>query len=458
MKLNAAEVRDDLVAAGPARAAGCDAGATFDGVSTDSRDDVRGRLFFALSGDKFDAHAFVPDVVARGAAGVVVRQAAFDTLPAGAYARFGVADPLAALQQVAQGSLRRQRPNVVAITGSNGKTTTKDLTVAALGSAGRVHGTRGNLNNHIGVPLTVLARHGDEAYLVAEAGANDFGDLDLLSRILAPDVVVITNIGRAHLEKFGSQDGVLRAKSELLVALRPGGTAVLCADDPYFPQLVARTGAARVLSFGFAPAADVRVEMARPLDPARQELTVRGTTFVLERPGRGNATNAAAALAVALHFGLDLEAAAGALSQCVFTGQRSAWSRHGGIDVLDDTYNANPDSMALAIELLAARPGRRIAVLGDMLELGTNAAALHAQVGAQVAAARIEVFLGFGPAMAHAVESAGRAGVQARHFTDAGALVAALQALVQPGDAVLVKGSRGSRMERVVQALAVGVV
>lgn len=457
MKLTAAEVGADLgVATGGCAAFGNDA-CTFDGVSTDSRAEVRGKLFFALRGDSFDAQAFVPDVVARGAAGVVVHRAAFETLPAGDYARFGVDDTLAALQRVAQGSLRRQRPRVVAITGSNGKTTTKDLTVAALGSAARVHGTRGNLNNHIGVPLTVLARTGDEPYLVAEAGANDFGELDLLSRILEPDVVVITNIGRAHLEKFGSQDGVLRAKTELLVALRPDGAAVFCADDPYFPELVTRAGAARVLSFGFAPSAAVRIESARPLDAGRQELTVCGTTFILERPGRGNATNAAAALAVALHFGLDLQAAAGALSQCAFTGQRSAWSRRGGIDVLDDTYNANPDSMALAIEMLAARPGRRIAVLGDMLELGPEAAALHAQVGKQVAAARVEVFLGFGPAMAHAVEAARAAGVHATHYASADALVAAVQALVQPGDAVLVKGSRGSRMERVVQALAVGV-
>ena len=152
---------------------------------------------------------------------------------------------------------------MIAITGSNGKTTTKDLTVAALGALGRVHGTRGNLNNHIGVPLTVLARQGDEDFLVVEAGANDFGELDLLSRLLSPDVVVITNIGRAHLERFGSAAGVLRAKAEILNGLSPDGHAVLNADDPTFAVLSARAGAARVVGFGFAPSADYRIESQR---------------------------------------------------------------------------------------------------------------------------------------------------------------------------------------------------
>jgi UDP-N-acetylmuramoyl-tripeptide--D-alanyl-D-alanine ligase len=457
MNLRADEVRVDLERSGPLRASGTAAERVFTGVCTDSRQDVAGKLFFALVGEHFDAHEFVGDVVRRGAAGVVVRDAAFDTLRDENLACYGVADTLRALQTVARASLARARPTVVAITGSNGKTTTKDLTVAALGVRGRVHGTRGNLNNHIGVPLTILSRRGDEAFLVAEAGTSGFGELELLSRILAPDVVVITNIGRAHLETLGSQDGVARAKAELLVGLRSPGIAVLNADDAYFDRLVARAGAARIVSFGFAPHADYRVESQRALEGGRQELVVHGARFVLERPGRGNAANAAAALAVATELGADLGTAAAAIGQCEYTGQRSAWSHWGGVDVLDDTYNANPDSMALAIELLAARRGRRIAVLGDMLELGPDSARLHAEVGAQVAAAGIEHLFGLGAGMAHAVERARRAGVAARHFTDHAPLIEALQSLVTAGDAVLVKGSRGSRMEHIVAAFKAGV-
>jgi UDP-N-acetylmuramoyl-tripeptide--D-alanyl-D-alanine ligase len=457
MKLRAEDVRADLAADGRVEAAGCAPEVVFAGVSTDSRAAVEGRLFVALAGERFDAHDYVPDVLARGARGVVVRRGALAGLPAGDYARYGVEDPLRALQAIARGSLRRQRPLVVAITGSNGKTTTKDLTVAALGAGGgRVHGTQGNLNNHIGVPLTVLARTGDEEFLVAECGANDFGELDLLSRLLEPDVVVITNIGRAHLERFGSEDGVRRAKSELLAALRPAGRAILNADDASFDALAARAGRDRVTSFGFAPAADFRIESAAPLDAARQLLVVRGVQITLARPGRGNARNAAAALAVAGTLGRDLAAAAAALERCSYTGGRSDWQRLGDVDVLDDTYNANPDSMAQALELLVLRPGRRLAVLGDMLELGPEADRLHAVLGRQVAAAGIEHFLALGPHMAHAVQSAGAAGMgdRARHFATHADLVAALRALLRPGDGVLVKGSRGSRMERVVAALA----
>jgi UDP-N-acetylmuramoyl-tripeptide--D-alanyl-D-alanine ligase len=459
VKLRVEDVLADLQADGPVEAHAIRPGLVFDGVVTDSRQDVAGRLFVALRGERFDAHAFVAQALQNGARGALVEIAQRDHLPPGEYARFAVADPLHGLQTLARASLRRQRPRVVAITGSNGKTTTKDLTVAALGSRGAVHGTRGNLNNHIGVPLTVLSRRGDEPFLVAEAGASDFGELELLSRLLEPDVAVITNIGRAHLERFGSTAGVLRAKSEILAGLRPGGVAVLNADDACFAELVGRAGGARVASFGFAPQADYRIESARPLDTGSQELVVRGVRCVLQRPGRGNAQNAAAALAVAAELGADLQAAAAALAACAFTAQRSAWKQVGDVLVLDDSYNANPDSMAQALELLAARPERRIAVLGDMLELGAETPALHAQLGGRVAAAGVGGFLGFGPAMQHAVRAAAAAGLGARaaHFDDLEALVAALRALLRPGDAVLVKGSRGCRMERVVAALGMGV-
>lgn len=460
MKLLAAEVAADLGNAGLVHASLGRPGTAFDGVCTDTRQDPAGKLFIALQGEHFDAHDFVSQALAAGARGVVVAADRAAGVPPGDHAVFAVPDTLVALQQLAKASLARHRPQVIVITGSNGKTTTKDLTVAALGALGRVHGTRGNLNNHIGVPLTVLARHGDEDFLVVEAGANDFGELDLLSRLLSPDIAVITNIGRAHLERFGSAAGVLRAKAEILNGLSPGGHAVLNADDPTFPELSARAGAARVVSFGFAPSADFRLESQRVLEAESQEITLRGVHCTVPRPGRGNALNAAAALAVAgtLVPG-ELRAAAAAIATARFTAQRSAWTRAGDILVLDDTYNANPDSMAQALDMLAAQPGRRIAVLGDMLELGPDAAALHAEVGRHAAALQVAHLLVVGPGMAHAAAAASEAlGSRARHFADLEALLVELQALLRPGDAVLVKGSRGSRMERVVAALAAGVV
>lgn len=460
MRLRASEVLADLTHEGPVEADQCTPQTVFEGVVTDSRADVAGRLFVALAGERFDAHDFVPDVLARGAAGVLVRRDAMAAIPPGPGARIGVADPLRALQVLAHHSLRRWPAHVIAITGSNGKTTTKDLVASALATRGTVYATRGNLNNHIGVPLTVLARSGREEFLVAEAGTSGFGELDLLSRLLDPHLAVITNIGRAHLENLGSQDGVARAKAEILVALRPDGRAILNADDTFFPMLVERAGgAARVTSFGFAPDAAFRVERTHSIDAGRQEVTVRGVRFVLPRPGRGHAANAAAALAVAAECGADLARAAAAFEHTVFTAGRSTWSDVGGVAVLDDSYNANPDSMALALETLAAASGRRFAVLGDMLELGTDAASLHAQVGERAAAAGIDGLFAYGPHMAHAVAAAARAGMgdRARHFSDHAALADALRAVLRPGDAVLVKGSRGSRMETVIAALAAGV-
>ncbi len=460
MKLLASEVVADLRNTGDVQAQGCGPDVVFDGVCTDTRQDLAGTLFIALKGEHFDAHDFVPQALAAGARGVVVSAARAAGVPAGNHATLVVADPLVALQQLAKASLARRRPRVIAITGSNGKTTTKDLTVAALGALGRVHGTRGNLNNHIGVPLTVLSRRGDEDFLVVEAGANDFGELDLISRLVTPDIAVVTNIGRAHLERFGSEAGVLRAKSEILNGLIPAGHAVLNADDPKFPELTARAGGGRTISFGFAAGADYRIESQRTQGAEAQEIIVRGVRCIVPRPGRGNALNAAAALAVAGTLRGDLQAAAAAIANCRFTAQRSAWTRAGDWMVLDDTYNANPDSMAQALDMLAAQPGRHIAVLGDMLELGTNAAALHAEVGRRAATSGIEHLLVVGPDMAHAATAAAAAGLgaRARHFGDLESLVIALHALLRPGDAVLVKGSRGSRMERVVAALTAGVV
>lgn len=455
MKLRAVDIAEDLRGIGAVRAEGCGADVVFEGACTDTRGDVAGRLFVALRGDRFDAHAFLQQALDAGARGVLVESSQWERLPPGDYARLGVESPLMALQGIARASLRRARPRVVAITGSNGKTTTKDLTVAALGSLGRVHGTRGNLNNHIGVPLTVLGRRGDEDFLVAEAGMSGLGEIETLSRLLEPDVAAITNIGRAHLLQLGSVENVCRAKAEVLIGLRPRGIAVLNADDVFFPQLAASAAPARVASFGFARSAQYRIEDVRAVDVETQELRLNGCRVRLRRPGSGNARNAAAAIAIAVELGATLESSAEAVWNCEFTAQRSAWRRLGDVDVLDDSYNANPDSMQQALQILASRPGRKIAVLGDMLELGPDSASLHEEIGRQAAVLGVDLLLCTGSEMAHAVRAAAAAGLggHAQHFDRLEVLVETLRTRLRPGDAVLVKGSRGSRMERVIAAL-----
>ena len=455
MRLGAPQVEHDLAAAGELRVRSVSAGLDFAGVATDSRTDVHDQLFVALRGERADGHDYVTAAAAGGARGVLVALSTWERWEQLPVACFGVADPLHGLQQLARASLHRHPAAVVAITGSNGKTTTKDLCVAALRALGSVHGTRGNHNNHIGVPLTVLERSGNEKFLVAEVGANDFGEIDLLSRLLQPRIAVITNIGRAHLERFGSIAGVLRAKSEIFAGLRPDGIVLLNADDPSTPELAARIGSTRTRRFGFAPDADYRVVGLQDEGPAGQTLALGGTRFRLRRSGRGNALDAAAAFAAACELGGDPAAVAAGLESCTFTAQRSTWLRRGDVVVLDDSYNANPDSMLQALSQLASHPGRRIAVLGDMLELGAEAPSLHAELGERVAAAGVHLLFGLGAHMRLAVAAAARAGLgdRARHYEEIGALVDALRAGLRPGDAVLVKGSRGSRMERVVEAL-----
>jgi len=456
VQLKAAEVQQDLASA---RQRGASPDLVFTGVATDTRQAIAGTLFFALRGEHFDGHDFVPQALEGGARGVVVGLDTWERWQELPEACFGVDDPLRALQALARASLRRWPLRVVAITGSNGKTTTKDLTAAALGSAGSVYATRGNLNNHIGVPLTVLARRGDEKFLVAEIGASDFGEIEILSRLLKPDAAVVTNIGHAHLERFGSLQGVLRAKSEIFAGLRPGGLAVLHADDPFLPELRRAAAGARQVTFGFAADADYRVEAARPDGPGYQQLLLCGTALRLARPGRGNAGNAAAALAVACELGAVPSAAAAAMEACVFTKQRSSWTRLGEVWVLDDSYNANPDSMAQALEVLSGHDGRRIVCLGDMRELGSASAALHAALGRSVARAGVDLFLATGEEMRHAVEAAVQEGLgaAARHHARFEALLEDLRQNLRAGDAVLVKGSRAAGMERVVEALRVGV-
>ena len=431
----------------------------FAGVGIDSRRLARDALFVALPGERVDGHAFLAQARARGAAGALVSR--FD--PDVPLAQLVVPDVRAALVALAVLWRGTFRGPVVALTGSNGKTTVKEMIAAMLGTRGEVWATPGNYNNELGVPLSLLgldpARH--EA-AVFELGANHAGEIAQLTQWVRPDVGLITQAGRAHLEGFGSLEGVARAKGELIAGLAPGAVAVINADDVFAPywSTLAR---GRVVRFGFAPEADVRADPAARRVAADADGTAQ--RFQLQTPsgaaelrlgflGRHNLRNALAAAAVGEALGLSVEAIAAGLATARPAPGRLNWLiGTGGVRVIDDTYNANPTSMTAAIDVLAELPGERWLVIGDMAELGPDAAALHAEMGAHARAQGIGRVYACGPLSAAAVDAFGAG---ARHFADQDALTGSLLGdlggcKVPP--TLLIKGSRRMAMERVVAAL-----
>jgi UDP-N-acetylmuramoyl-tripeptide--D-alanyl-D-alanine ligase len=430
-------------------------------VHTDSRSVKKGDLFVTLPGERFDAHEFVPAAVAAGAAAVVVR-ADYAPPPAVAGALlFGVADPLVAYQQLAAAHRERFTLPVVAVTGSNGKTTTKEMVASVLAARWRTLKTEGNLNNRIGVAHTLFRLNGRHEAAVIEMGVDDMGQTTRLCEIVRPTLGLITNIGPDHLEFFKTMDRSAGSKAELLAELPADGAAILNADDRYF-RLFKKRARCRVVSFGLAASADVRAEQIEPhgRDGTQFKLVLPGRSRrLLARirvPGEHNVTNALAAAAVGVALGVPGSAIVAGLAKFRPAAMRSQIEVRHGVRIIVDCYNANPASTRAAVRLLAESKarGRRIAVLGDMLELGPTTAQLHAEVGAYVAEQGIDTLIASGPLarnLAHGARAAGMAAVQ--EAADAPAAAAELLALVQSGDIVLVKGSRGMRLERVVQAL-----
>ncbi len=434
--------------------------ARFTRITTDTRALAGGELFVALRGERHDAHDFVADAVRAGAAGLLVARDVAP--PAGAdVVVLRVSDTLRALQDAAADLRRRVAPRVLAITGSNGKTTTKEMLAAILAAAaGPAHvlKTRGNLNNLIGVPLTLLGLGGDETFAVIEMGMNAPGEIRRLTEIADPDVGVITNVGPAHLEGLGSVAGVARAKGELFATLRREAVAVANADDAHvralgdaFPGRVVRFGSGADVT-----AEDVRCD-ARGAAAFRLGVAGRTTDVALQIPGRHNVANALAAAAAAFAVGVDLAAMRAGLAAAVPVGSRMrVVSLSNGVTVVDDSYNANPASMAAALQSLAEAPAtRRIAVLGDMLELGAASAEQHRAVGTLAGTLGLAALHLYGDFAADAAAGAARGMPAAAihvHATHA-ALAAALAPELRAGDWVLVKGSRGQRMEEVVRLL-----
>ncbi|WP_091190782.1 UDP-N-acetylmuramoyl-tripeptide--D-alanyl-D-alanine ligase [Formivibrio citricus] len=418
-------------------------------VTTDSRDVQPGDLFFALKGEHFDGHAFVEQALKDGAVAAVVSEP-------GPGARIVVQDTLQALGELAA-SWRQRFANVrvIGVTGSNGKTTAKEMIAAILAThagAECVHATRGNLNNHIGLPLTLLGMREGCRFVVAEMGMNHFGEIAYLTRIARPDVALITNAGQAHLEMLGSVEGVARAKGEIYEGLAEQGCAVINADDAQSPLWKQLAGNHRQIAFGLQ-SAEVG---ARELDAGEE-----GTRFVLTTPageasvalpvpGVHNVRNALAAAAVAQALNVPLATIAQAL-----TGYRGVKGRleakraFNGARLVDDTYNANPDSMKAAADVLSTANGKKILVLGDMGEVGADAPQRHAEIGAYAREKGIDALYAVGKHMAEAVRTFGAG----RHFATHEALAAALRAELPANAVVLVKGSRFMQMERVVKLL-----
>ncbi|MEM7154484.1 MAG: UDP-N-acetylmuramoyl-tripeptide--D-alanyl-D-alanine ligase [Myxococcota bacterium] len=440
------------------------AGATeIAGAFIDSRTPVAGALFVPIVAAR-DGHDFIPNAIEGGAAAVLM--APGRPLPGGDATVVEVDDTLAALTRLGARSRDATNGPVVSITGSNGKTTTRAMVAAVLGSAiPSVLCTRGNLNNHLGVPLTLLDTPHDPGAMVIELGMSAPGENDHLASIVRPSVAVITSIALEHLEFMGTIEAIAAAEAEVVPHVGTDGVVVVPGDEPLLRPHLPTGDGPTVLRFGPDDSADVQVLGVQQSERTEATLRVPGgeqVTVRLRLFGAHNARNAAAALAVGCHLGLPLAPMIEALEAVEPVGDRGRVLHHGSHLVIADCYNSNPGSVEVALTALTSldgrRPGPRIAVLGDMLELGPREAELHADVGRRCAELKIDTLLTYGPRSEHTATAAQQAGVTARHFgEDVDALTRALaEALhgAEPG-AVLIKGSRGMRLERVVEGLGV---
>ena len=439
-------------------------------ISLDTRSLRPGDLFLALQGDRFDGHDFVATALSRGAVGAVVldsyNMAGLSVKPGSKRTQpfvLGVSDPLQAYQQLAAYHRSRFHIPVVAVTGSNGKTTTKEMVAAVMAHRWKILKTEGNLNNRVGVPQTLLRLNDRHSGAVIEMGVDNLGQTARLCEMARPTIGIITNIGPDHLEFFGTMEVSAQAKAEMLDLLPPDGVAILNADDSYYDYLAARARC-RVVSFGLSSKADVRAmdlksdgrngTIFRLLLPG----TARRTMIHIRVQGDHNVTNALAAGAVGSILGLSGGVIAQGLSRFRPAAMRSQVRVSQGVKLIIDCYNANPASMTAAVRLLAqtGAKGKKIAVLGDMLELGPNAAQMHEEVGGFVARHGIDRLVACGPLGRNLAKGAKRAGLapsQIFEVPDARAAAAAVKTIVKSGDAVLIKASRGMKLELVADAL-----
>lgn len=422
----------------------------FTAVSIDSRRLPVGALFVALAGPNFDGHDFVSAAREQGASAALVSRAVADPLP-----QVRVADTRLALGQWALAWRSRFTGPLIALTGSNGKTTLKEMIAAILRERGPTLATEGNLNNDLGVPLTLLRLNAEHAYAVIEIGANHHGEIAYLTQLARPDVAIVNNAGPCHLEGFGDVAGVARGKGEIFQGLGSDGVAIINRDDPYADYWVGLNPGRRILDFGLDRPAAVHGQWLDPADNRFQLITEVGEVAItLPLPGRHNVRNALAAAAATLAVGATLTEIRQGLEGLQGVGGRMQrlHGQYGGI-VVHDAYNANPASLAAALQTMGAEPGGKWLVLGDMYELGPTADELHAQSGQEARLAGFERLYALGR---HSRAAAAAFADGGRHYDDAEALIAELTHDLQDSSpaVVLIKGSRGMRMERIVTALA----
>ena len=418
----------------------------------DSREKAKGVVFWPIKGVRFDAHQFVNHMEKDGALMSIVNQEAVEKNTFNMYAP--VDDTTAALLKLAKGYQRRFKVKKVAITGSNGKTTTKEMTKAVLSMKFCTHATQGNFNNHIGVPMTLFQlKHSHEAAVV-EMGTSGPNEIRPLSLATEPDVAVITNIGASHLERLGDLDGVFREKITIRDGLRKGGTLILNADDPRLCK-VKSTRNVKVLTFGMERGV-IRPERLVWNDESCADFYIGRTHFVLNVPGTHNLYDALAAIAVGKTFGIPMAAIAKALANYRATNMRMEFKRANGFKIVSDCYNANPSSTKMALQTIGnmKTQGKRIAILGDMLELGKESANMHTQMGALVSEMDFDLLLAVGKDARNYVKGARARGMKSVfHFESVQEVIEFLEDTVSEGDVLLVKGSRGMHMEQVVDAL-----
>ncbi|EES72486.1 MULTISPECIES: UDP-N-acetylmuramoyl-tripeptide--D-alanyl-D-alanine ligase [Paenibacillus] len=458
IKRNLAEIA--AMCGGQIREAG-DAGIVVQGVVTDSRQITKGCLFVPLAGERFDGHDFASDCLQAGA-GACLWALSKGTPPGPAVL---VDDTLIALQALAKSYLTETGAKVVGITGSNGKTTTKDLVYALLSTTYKVHKTKGNFNNHIGLPLTILAMPEDTEIAVLEMGMSGRGEIELLSKIGEPETAVVTNIGESHLLQLGSREEIARAKLEILAGMKPGGLFIYNGDEPLIPKVLAEPSTVKpeglqTATFGLRPENDQY--------PTGILFTDHQTLFTphgsegdpLELPllGEHNVSNALAAITVARHYGVGEAAIREGFSKVELTGMRiEVITGRSGITILNDAYNASPTSMKAALGVLEHMKGyrKKIAVLGDMLELGDSEADYHREIGEMLTPGTVDQLFTCGPLSRHIAEGAKKQldpnFIHA--YTDKSELIRKLVSLLHPQDVVLVKASRGMKLEEVVEAI-----
>lgn len=432
----------------------------FTGVVTDTRKLCQGVLFVALKGERFNGEAFAAEALAKGAAGVLVSSEFQWTGPLGGTVIQAEQDALTAYQQIAAYHRNRFAIPMITITGSNGKTTTKDLTASVLGAKFKVLKTQANFNNEIGLPMTLLQLTEEHQAAVTEIGMRGLGQIAALAPVAAPNIGIITNVGETHMELLGSVENIAKAKAELAEAVASGGTVILNGDNPYTAAMrdKCREGV-QVITFGIEAEADIRgsnlQNKGKNTSFDCQLPHGEKVEFTLPMAGRHNVYNALAAIAAGVLLGMRAEEIQSGLTNLEMSKMRFEYRQIGEYSVINDAYNASPMSMKAALDTLSeVAKGRSVAVLGDMLELGAEEAELHRQVGRQVPGSGAAILIAYGVRGENIAAGAREAGMKnvytAKNHQEAADL---LHELLQPGDTVLLKASRGMALEKILELL-----